>query len=254
MKIFVINLKESFKRRELMERQLKTLGLDYEFIEGINGHELSSQDQKRLCNTDSIQANPEWLSPGAIGAALSHRLVWSRIASEDHKCAVVLEDDVLLPDLLPTILRQIEKIYEVDELILLYWSSNIVQPFVRQSAVEIDGGGVLALTQQPNSLLSAVMYVISSDVAARMVLLNSPIKVTADHWMTHHQGQAFHQIRCLVPSPVNLANYPSDIRYGRQHLLRRFKRYLESKVWLIHQLSVKRRQRYFAKRQNHTWV
>ncbi|MFM8392346.1 MAG: glycosyltransferase family 25 protein [Acidobacteriota bacterium] len=254
MKIFVINLKESLKRRELMERQLQDLGLDYEIVEGINGHCLDDREQQELCDPESIHAHPDWLSPGAIGAALSHRLVWSRIAREGLESAVVLEDDVLLPQRLPTILRQIELHYGGDELLLLYWSSSIVQPFIRQSAVEIVDGHLLASTPNPNSLLSAVMYVIGSEVASKMVNINTPIKVTADHWVTHHQGQAFRHIKCLVPSPVNLANYPSDIRYGDQHLLRRIKRSLEARFWLIQQLSAKRRQSYFAKRQHYTWV
>jgi glycosyl transferase, family 25 len=254
LKIYVINLKDSTKRRKLMERQLQRLRLEYEIVDGINGHHLDDEQLSACCDLESLRKHPDWLTPGAVGAALSHRLVWTHIARSSCQSALVVEDDVLLPDHLPQILNQIECHYQGNELILLYWLSNVVQTFHRQSAVRIDESLLLARSINPASLLSAVMYVIDSDVASRMIDINSRIKVTADHWACHLDGHSFSQIRCLVPSPVKLANYPSDIRYGNQNILKRVKRSLESKCWLIHQFSANRRQRYFDQRQLHDWV
>ena len=254
MKIFVINLKNSVNRRQLMERQLRQLGLEFEFVEAIEGQALSRQQQTELCDLNALNKHPDWLTPGAVGCALSHRLAWSRIASEGLKSALVMEDDLLLPDRLPAILTQIEMLYDGDELIMLYWLSNVVQNFRRQSTILIDSQYDLAVTTNPHSLLSSVMYLIGSEVAARMVNLNQPIRVTADHWACHFDGQAFRRIRCLVPSPIKLANYPSDIRYGKQNLLRRIKRRLEMRFWIIRRLSVMRREAYFAQRQRYHWV
>lgn len=254
MKIFVINLKNSSNRRQLMDRQLRELGLEFEFVEAIEGQAMSREEQAELCDLSALESHPDWLTPGAVGCALSHRLAWSRIANEGLKSALVMEDDLLLPDQLPAILTQLEQLYDGDELIMLYWLSNVVQAFDRQSAIDINGQSQLAVTTNPHSLLSSVMYLIGSEVAARMVSLNQPVRVTADHWACHFDGQAFRQIRCLVPSPIKLANYPSDIRYGKQNLLRRIKRRLEIRFWIVRQLSVMRREGYFAQRQRHHWV
>ena len=43
MRIFVINMKTSVKRRKIMEEQLKNLGLDFEIFEAVRGDSLSEE-------------------------------------------------------------------------------------------------------------------------------------------------------------------------------------------------------------------
>ncbi|WP_277972736.1 glycosyltransferase family 25 protein [Pantoea agglomerans] len=44
MKVFVINLARSTKRRASMEQQLFLLNLDYEIVEAVDGSQLSYSD------------------------------------------------------------------------------------------------------------------------------------------------------------------------------------------------------------------
>lgn len=254
MKIFVINMEASTLRRELMERQLQRLGLDYEIVPAINGHQLSEAEISASCDLEVVRAAPEWLSRGAIGAALSHREVCRRIADERLPFAIVMEDDVQLPDNLPALLAALEATYQANQLLLLYWSSNICQPFVRESAVTIDSRTFLARAAQPESLLSAVTYGLGHEVAASLVRDNTPVRVTADLWGYYLSRKSFSEIHCLLPSPIVLANLPSDITYGRPHLVRHLKHWLEAHVGIVRTLSIRRRARYFARRNRYRWV
>ncbi len=48
MRAYVINLPRSVARRALMEDQLRDSGLDYEFIDAIDGRALSADQRKTL--------------------------------------------------------------------------------------------------------------------------------------------------------------------------------------------------------------
>lgn len=254
MKIFVINLESSRTRRALMESQLRRLRLDFEIVPAINGHQLGPSELTELADPEVVRAAPEWLSPGAIGAALSHREVCRRIAAQGLPFAIILEDDVTLPDDLPRLLAQLEKAYRSDQLILLYWSANGCQPFHRDSAIQLDAETMLARAARPEMLLSAVMYAVGHEAAAAMVTHNTPVRVTADLWGYFMEKGAYREICCLLPSPIGLANLPSDITYGQPNLWRRLKRWLEAKVGIVSHLSRRRRARYFARRNRYEWI
>lgn len=94
--IFVINLPIDTKRREAIEARLQQLGATYEIMNGIYGDDprvLSRYDEKR-----AIQEHGKPLIFGEKGCAMAHALVYERIVSEHIPYALVLEDDVLLPD------------------------------------------------------------------------------------------------------------------------------------------------------------
>lgn len=98
MQIFVINLAKDVERREHITRQLDELALDYEIVPGIVGADLSPED----CLRHYDDGKAKWrqsrsLVPAEIGCALSHLKVYREIDARGIDCALVLEDDVVLP-------------------------------------------------------------------------------------------------------------------------------------------------------------
>ena len=71
MKIFVINLKRSPDRRVKIEKQLKSLGLEYEIYEGVDGQLLTDEQIKyyishyKPFDKAGSYAIQEWI--GAVG-------------------------------------------------------------------------------------------------------------------------------------------------------------------------------------------
>ncbi|MFA6608780.1 MAG: glycosyltransferase family 25 protein [Candidatus Paceibacterota bacterium] len=94
--IFVINLPIDIERRKNIEKRLHFLGAKYEIMNGIYG-----DDERVIARYDNNRAIKEHGKPlifGEKGCALAHILVYERIIKENISYAVILEDDILLPD------------------------------------------------------------------------------------------------------------------------------------------------------------
>lgn len=102
--IFIINLPKDKNRKAFQEKQMKTLGLSYEFVNGFYG-----DDEKVIASCDDELAKKEHgkvLMKGEKGCAYSHRFCYERMLSEGILCALILEDDVVLPSNFETILEK----------------------------------------------------------------------------------------------------------------------------------------------------
>lgn len=94
--VFVINLPKDKNRREFVEKQLSSAGLKYEFVDGVYG-----DDERVTVVYDEELAKKEQGKPltrGEKGCAFSHRSLYERIVNENISCALILEDDVILPE------------------------------------------------------------------------------------------------------------------------------------------------------------
>tara|TARA_B100001093_G_scaffold509547_1_gene573779 strand:+ start:650 stop:1489 length:840 start_codon:yes stop_codon:yes gene_type:complete len=108
MKIYVVNLDRAPKRMAKMREQLTRMNLSFKRIAAVDGKNLNlSQSilnqalfkvtQKRECTL------------GELGCAESHRLVWEEILSSEEAYSLILEDDIILPENLKSLLHFIEK-------------------------------------------------------------------------------------------------------------------------------------------------
>ncbi len=110
--VFVINLKRSAHRRARMEKQLKACNVRYEFIEAVDGNQLSAGEiaEAQARGSGIMEKFPRRnpLLPGEIGCALSHLQVYEKIVAEDRDYALILEDDLRIehPHMLRYILQR----------------------------------------------------------------------------------------------------------------------------------------------------
>lgn len=87
--VFVISRVSARERRASIQRQFDALGIDFEFVDGVEGAAITAQ---RLC-----ELNPRRnLSPSAVGCYLSHIEAYRRIVDRRLAVALVLEDDTRL--------------------------------------------------------------------------------------------------------------------------------------------------------------
>lgn len=102
---FVINLDKDVERMQFMHEQLTKLNIPYTRESAVYGKNY----QPSLVEYDEVQALEKGrhsLLPGEIGCALSHAHVIQKIVAEKIPYALVLEDDVELPDNFNTILER----------------------------------------------------------------------------------------------------------------------------------------------------
>lgn len=87
----VISLKRTPERLEQFAAINAHLGLPFETLEAVDGLEL---DLEGVVRSGVMAADLRWV-PGALGAALSHRLCWLRAIKSGHTVCI-FEDDVFL--------------------------------------------------------------------------------------------------------------------------------------------------------------
>lgn len=97
MKIYVISLASSVRRRSAAQAALDALGLDYEFVDAIDGRAglhplLQRYDPRRFLRNHGRPA-----MPGEIGCYASHYLAWQKCVAA-REPALILEDDFALEE------------------------------------------------------------------------------------------------------------------------------------------------------------
>ncbi len=104
--IYLINLARDVERREWMQSQLAKLGLQAIWIEAVLGKALSAPGRDALF--DAIANASRYhlpLTAGEIGCYASHLKVWQALIDSAAPMALVLEDDMLVHESMPSVLQ-----------------------------------------------------------------------------------------------------------------------------------------------------
>lgn len=104
--IYVINLKRSPQRRETIAREFDALGLDYRFIDAIDGKGMALEDFTPA-QYDRPARLARWgydLRPGDIAVGLSHEKALRTALAAGLDRVVVAEDDIMVEPALTTVL------------------------------------------------------------------------------------------------------------------------------------------------------
>ncbi|WNS38331.1 glycosyltransferase family 25 protein [Enterobacter chuandaensis] len=104
MKAYIINLESAKERKESVKAQAEHTGLRYEFIQAVDGRKIPVNLLSLLRKEHSYA-----VTPGEIGCSLSHLAAYKALASSNENCALVLEDDIFIPDNISQFLSELEK-------------------------------------------------------------------------------------------------------------------------------------------------
>lgn len=212
MKIFVISMLNSTERRKSITQELVRLGLEFEFIDAVVGKDLSEDEINRLCDVQAIQLRPEYLTRGVIGDALSHWKAYGRILRENISCALILEDDMLLPDDTPEMLEQMPKIIRDNEAILLYYRKYHTVHLSRQNSRKLTNKySVYAPLNKAHLLGTTGGYVISRNACESLLKILLPIRLAADEWETFMGLGGLERQSVVFPRPLICANFQTTI-------------------------------------------
>ena len=185
------------------------MGLEAEFVEAVDGLELSDA---------TIKANyvNERMTPTEIGCAWSHRNVYQRLIDSEEECALVLEDDATLTPEIAPFLELIPKIASDWELISLCWERIArVDPYLfrifrKIFPISLYNQHKLKLGSPPKEyrlgpivfpILRAVAYMVSRQGAHTLTRHNTPITSLTDHVFANITPGKFFAIN------PNLASY-----------------------------------------------
>jgi glycosyl transferase, family 25 len=246
MHAYVINLDRSPDRRAHIIAEVQRTGMKYDMITAVDGRLLDLGDPALI---DPSLASRCPFPAGAAGCALSHLAAYQKMLDDNLERALILEDDVMLPPDLGSLVDGLAVHLTGSEVALLNFGSYPPGPLRigAKDAVELVSGQLLALPIDARQLVNAGAYVITHEAAGRMLEHAIPIQTTADDWRFFYERGILDRVRCVLPQPVvKCPKFGSTIgMYSlgngvRARLIGPLVRY---KIPVLHQAILRRRKR-----------
>lgn len=206
-------------------------------IVGVDGHALA-----KTANFSKIGHSSN-LSPGQIGCSLAHCVAYTRMRDLGLSVAVIIEDDVQLPNNFDAIISEVIKKIKPGEVISLHnpmMKKNLFSSKNTEQVIDMK----LYYPMSPRSIRSTSAYVISIEAALDILAINDPVRHVADHWDAFYDQGCVRSYRILHPSPCRWLPSDSVIGYGAHEEFREFFK----KNLLTNALIKMRRQYIFWKR------
>jgi len=179
MKIYAISLQRCTRRREMLQRQLNSSGLEYELFDAIDGQLGQTKRFDQYCPTLSRRRYGKPMSPGQIGCFASHYLIWKKIAYRKQP-AIVIEDDVTIKASIGQVLSILEEIINQYEFIRL--ESAFVKPYKPLSEKRA-GHRVVRYVKPPRGTAG---YALAPEGAEKLLAKAAVWGEPVDHYIDHY--------------------------------------------------------------------
>lgn len=217
--IFVLSMPSAQNRRSDICEQFALLGLDFQFIDAIDGRQgLPAQFEPLVDRPGTVALAGYGMSDGEYACGLTHQLAYARIIEQNLPGAIILEDDAILTWRFRDFYASAQ--YEAGDLIQLYHYNgtvNILRPGPR---------GPLKLMRLTTNSWMAVGYSISRHGAETLRRHSLPLRARADwpcqtfrlmaHYITTPRA-VLHPVPTAAQSSINKAPFPEDFDFSRNY-------------------------------------
>lgn len=208
VRTFGISLPRCKDRYHHIQEQLLTKVKDNFEILGVDGMQITRGRQSAGERSPATKS----LSPGQIGCALSHLAVYRRMEKLNLPYAFVVEDDVILPDNIESIIE--ECVWHLPRMgvISLYSPRPRITKYTSRSAPKLSSGALLSPTRTLDTHTTTA-YLITTEAARNIRRCNDPVSHLADHWFAFYEAGAIDKVLLHYPMPVRVAHFESSIGY-----------------------------------------
>lgn len=200
---YVINLRDATARMAHMQSELESAQIDYTRIEAVKGDLLSEPiedfDEKKFNILTGKHRNKR-----EIGCYFSHIAALRTFLSSDAKHALILEDDINLPDNFSTLIQ--EAIKHSAHWDLLRLTSSRTGEFIK--ITQLDDTHQLAYNTKV--LKNTGAYLINRNAAERCIKYLLPMRLPYDVALDRDWDCGF-KTACIVPFPIKLEDFPGQI-------------------------------------------
>ncbi|WP_083275025.1 glycosyltransferase family 25 protein [Edwardsiella hoshinae] len=220
--IFVLSLDGSTRRQRILE-QLQRIGLDFDFIDAINGASLPMQTIDSI-NVATAVRYRRAISAGEIGCALSHQKIYQIICDNQINYALILEDDVSITSGLIDIVKyfKFEAKSVADRNLYLLGgqdglaSQDMIVTSLRKKIKISERVSFAKLNSSSKYIYRTCCYVISGYLAKTLLESNRESFFIADDWHYLYRKGVFDKLYLtkIVSHPMVLND--STLEQGRQ--------------------------------------
>ena len=192
--IKIVNMKRRPDRKEQLEKQLVNVGIhSYEFIEAVDGNELTPFEELRLL----FERNDSGYKRGVLGCALSHIKLWKELSLDvNNDFYVILEDDIVLCENFKEKLEYLVKQFTAQNLEHLglgeYNSAKILNQDLK--ALEI-------IEKDPYKIWNITFaYIISKPAATKLIdfINHCSVKSAIDNVQSYGYVLQYHTLNELI--------------------------------------------------------
>jgi len=235
LQTYVINLRDASERWTHMKETLDHVGLDYTRIDAVLGKDLEEPivefNERRFNILTGKHKNY-----GEIGCYLSHIKALTEFLKSDSDYALILEDDVNLPDHLPKLID--EAIAHGQHWDLLRLSSSRDGQYLKIENMSFNS----ELVYNTKVLKNTGAYVINRKAAQACIDKMLPMSLPFDVALDRDWDYDF-KTACIIPFPVACEDFATQINKAK-----RIRRYRSTTFHLFHILTryqrIKHRKRY----------
>jgi glycosyl transferase family 25 len=213
VKIFIINLKNEFDRREHIVNELKKINLRFEIYFAKKGSELSKKEITLYSKKEAFKNENRDLSLDEISCALSHIKIYKKIVESKYKLSLILEDDVVINKNLLNIFKNLNKFPKNWELINFYTNAkkeNICRKIYSNYQC-------VRFKERANRTCS---YLIKLKTAQKLLRFALPIRFPADGLTGRNDLTNIHSYG-LKPDIIKIKHFPTTIK-NRNSLLGKY--------------------------------
>ena len=250
MHAYVINLARSPERRAHITAELDRVGVYYEIVEAVDGRDLDMDDPNTIASIAPSMLNSSWFLPSHVAVALSHLRVYRKILADGLDWALVLEDDVIVPNDLGSLVDALAEHLDGAEIALLNYDSKDPLKMSREGLVHLPSSRALVLPIDVYRVVSGAAYVITRKACERMDKSVLPVRAKCDHWSHFYGEGVLDRVRCVAPPAVYKSpGFTSTVGYNSEESLKgRLLRMIGSyDLRFLQQLVVYRRKRIWGK-------
>jgi len=219
-----------------MVGQLASSGLFWEWVDGVDARAMgealfgpgyvSAEFRSSTGGPPTPQRGA--LRPGAVACALAHRMAWERLGASDEPWALVLEDDVDLPQDIAALAGEVGATMSRDcsEVALLNFHRPGGLEVLSAGAVPLGPGRWLAIPAHLQDLSSGAAYLLTREAARRLAAGAFPMRAFSDEWGEFARSGLLEQVRVVAPMPVRQSPaFPTAIDYYQRGSL----------LWWLHE-------------------
>ena len=211
--IYVISLKRAKERRIYIKKHLDALNLEYLIVDAVDGKLENENNLFLHANMERVRQSPYWLTKGAIACALSHKKVYDLFVESNYDFALVLEDDVVLPQNILSILNDTISVIGCDDVVLLYYAALRGATLSTSTTKNLNTGSLL-FPMDMNEVSAATAYVIGKQAAKSIGESIIPVSAAADSWGYYYQKNCIHNLYVYYPMTVETKDFKSSIEYS----------------------------------------
>ena len=181
-------------------------------VDAIDGQCVDENILYSQANMERVKQSPYWLTKGAIACALSHKKALDLFIQSSFDIALVLEDDVVLPSNIKTLLSDISKTIGNNDIVLLYYTA-LRGAFLSKTGSKNITSGALFYPIELLQFGAATAYIIGKEAAKKMSDTIIPVSAAADSWEYFYKHNCYKNVYLHYPMEIQTKDFKSSIEY-----------------------------------------